>query len=96
VWNDRESARRKRPGAAKKYDADELKKAIASVTLQERMTVRAAAAAIGMPTTSLQAHVGKGGPLCFVTVRVKPALTEEHKAERLRYVICFVNRPVGT
>jgi hypothetical protein len=84
-----------RGGSARKYDADELKKALESVPVWERQNVRAAAAAIDLPPSTLQDYISGDGPFRRATVHVKPTLTDEHKIERLRFVLTFVERPIG-
>lgn len=86
----------KRGGSEKKYNVDALREAIKEVPPFERMNVRAAGEALGVPYGTLQRYIGRDGPLRRVTVHVKPTLTEEQKIERLRFVFCFVERPIGT
>lgn len=98
VWGQRNSTAppSRQPGRERSYDPDELKAALAAVPLEQRMTVRGAAGALQMPPSTLQLYIGPDGPLRQRTVRVKPTLSEEQKQERLRFVLSFVERPIGT
>ncbi len=78
-----------------KYSAEEISALVAAVPVNERTTLRSTAAGAGVPTSTLHVYVGKQKPLRRATAHVKPAITEDHKVERMRFVLSFVERPIG-
>jgi hypothetical protein len=95
VWERHGSERPARSGLVRKYDAVELKVALQAVPVFERINVRAAASAIAMPKSTMQEYIGPACPLRRVNVHVRPTLTDEHTFERLRFVVTYVERPIG-
>lgn len=68
---------------------------IESVPIHERMTLRSTAAGAGLNPTTVSNYLGKDKPLRRATGRLKPALSDNHKLQRLEFVLAHVERPIG-
>jgi hypothetical protein len=96
VWNARDlEPAPVRPGPTPRFTTEEIVTLIESVPLSERTSIRATAAAARLPKSTLQDYVGKGKPLRRRTGRVKPALTDAHKTERLQFALSHVETTQG-
>ncbi|TYZ65775.1 hypothetical protein PybrP1_009976 [[Pythium] brassicae (nom. inval.)] len=79
-------------GSSPAIDAGELKRAVESVPDQQRTTIRATAAAIGIAHSALQLYIERGKPLQAVISSVKLALMSALRLERLNFALALVGK----
>nr|CCA27213.1 transposase putative [Albugo laibachii Nc14] len=77
-----------RKGASEEYIKD-LHERMSKLKLEQRGDLRSLSAALSIPSTTLQRYV-KNKVLRVHTVTLKPTLSEDQKAERVRFISSFI------